>query len=157
MRIRAAVPLLLLALSSLCGCNRGGNAVVVLDDQWAVKQAQSDCQSRQREGVPPCMSDPIVMIRDLEAQTARAFKRDAACRGMTLVTLNASENPSRLNSRHTWWLFLELVRSNVPNELRYRVSRTEDPHGTGSASGQGQPDSVVQQFCNFVEQGGNIE
>jgi hypothetical protein len=156
MRIRVAVTLLL-ALSSLWGCNRGRNTVVVLDDQWAVKKAEADCKSRQREGVPPCAGDPVVMIRDLEVQTARAFKLDAACRGMTLVTLNASENPSQLNSRHTWWLFLELMRSNMPNELRYTVSYTQDPHRSGSTSGQGEPDSIVREFCNFVRQGGIIE
>lgn len=112
--------LLLLALSSLCGCSRGRNAVVVLDDQWAVKQAEADCKSRQREGVPPCTSDPVVMISEFEAQTARAFKR---------------ENPSQLNSMHTWWLFLELMRSNMQNQLRYTVSYTQDPHRSGSTSG----------------------
>jgi hypothetical protein len=157
MRIRAALILLLVALSSLCGCNRGRNAVVVLDDQWAIKRAQADCQSRQREGVPPCTVDPVVMITDLEAQTARAFGLNAACRGMTLVTLNASENPSQLNSRHTWWLFLELMRSNIPNELRYTVSPTEDPHRSRSATGQGKPDSIVREFCDYVQQGGTIE
>jgi hypothetical protein len=157
MRLRTALTLLLLTLSLLCGCKRGRNIIVVLDDQWAVKQAQADCDSRQREGVPPCTSDPILMIRDLETQTASAFKRDAACRGMTLVTLNVSDNPSRLNSWHTWWLFLELMRSNVPNELRYRVSSTEDPHGPNSVSGQGEPNSAVQQFCTLVEKGRNVE
>jgi hypothetical protein len=155
--MRAALTLLLVALASLCGCKGGRNAVVVLDDQWAIKQAQADCQSRQREGVPLCNSDPVVMIRDIEAQTARAFKLNAACRGMTLVTLNASDNPSQLNSRHTWWLFLELMRSNIPNELRYTLSRTEDPHRSGRASGQGKSDSIVQGVCDFVQQGGTVE
>jgi hypothetical protein len=78
---------------------------------------------------------------------------------MTLLTLNASENPSQLSSRHTWWLFLELMRSNAPNELRYTVSPDQDPHSSGSAAatGQGEPDSIVREFCSFVQQGGNIE
>src|SRR5207302_11217466 len=107
MRRRAAVIMSLAALSPLCACNRERNSIVILDDQWAIKQAQADCQSRQREGVPPCTGDPVVMIRDLEAQTSHAFRLNAACSGMTLVTLNVAENPSQLSSRHTWWLFLE--------------------------------------------------
>jgi hypothetical protein len=153
-RNAALLPLLLLFL---CGCNRGRNAVVVLDDQWAVKQAQADCQSRQREGVPQCANDPVATIRDFEVQTARAFQISPACKGMTLVTLNSSENPSQLSSRHRWWLFLELMRSNVPDGLRYTVALSHDPHGAGSASGQGQPDSIVREFCAFVQQGGTIE
>src|SRR5437879_4801195 len=97
------------------------------------------------------------MIRDLEAQTSHAFRLNAACRGMTLVTLNVSENPSQLSSRHTWWLFLELMRSNMPNELRYTVSHSEDQDRSGSASGQGKPDSIVREFCDFIKQGGTIE
>lgn len=147
------LPLLL----TLCGCYRGRNAVVVLDDQWAVKQAQGDCQSRKYEGVPLCTNDPVVAIRDFEAQTARAFQLSPACKGMTLITLNSSENPSRLDSRYTWWLLLEVVRSNVPDGLRYTVARGHDRHRTGSASGQGQPDSIVREFCAFVQQGGTIE
>jgi hypothetical protein len=76
---------------------------------------------------------------------------------MTLVTLNSSENPSQLDSRHTWWLFLELVWSNVPDGLRYTVARGHGQHRTGSESGQGQPDSIVREFCAFVQQGGTIE
>jgi hypothetical protein len=45
---------------------------------------------------------------------------------MTLLTLNASENPSGLDSRHTWWLFVEFVRSNVPEGLRYTVAHSHD-------------------------------
>src|SRR5215471_7930223 len=110
MRTRAAMTLSFLALSSLWGCNSG--KVIVLDDQWAVKQAQTDCRSRQAVGVPACTGDPTVLIRNLEAQTADAFKQNDECKGLTLITLNASENPSQLSSRHTWWLFLELMRSN---------------------------------------------
>src|SRR5882724_4495561 len=40
-RMRAAVTLPFLALSSVWGCNSGKNVVIVLDDQWAVKQARS--------------------------------------------------------------------------------------------------------------------
>jgi len=149
----AALVLLLL----LCGCYRGRNAIILIDDQWAVKQAQADCQSRKREGVPLCTNDPVATIRDFEAQTVRAFQLSPACTGMTLITLNSSENPSRLDSRYTWWLFLEVVRSNVPDGLRYTVARGHDQHRTGSASGQGQPDATVREFCAFVQQGGMIE
>jgi hypothetical protein len=155
-RIRTAMTMLLLGLSSHCGCTRE-NAILVLDEQWSERRAEADCQSRSREGVPPCTDDPVLMIRDFEAQTSRAFKLNAACNGITLVTLNASDHPSQLNSRHTWWLFLELMRSNMPNELRYTVSRTQDPHISGSATGQGEPNSIVREFCNFVQEGGTVE
>ena len=155
MRRRAAVTLLFV-FSALWGCNSGKNALIVLDDQWAVKQAQTDCQSRQHDGVPLCTGDPITMIRDFEAQTAHAFKLNAECKGMTLVTLNASESPSALDSRHTWWLFLELMRSNdAPDELRYTVFPHHDAHRlSGAENGQGKPDSIVREFCSFVRQGG---
>jgi hypothetical protein len=156
MRLRTPTMMPLLGVFLLCGCTRE-KAILVLDEQWSEKQAAADCRSRSGEGVPPCADDPALMIREFETQTSRAFKLSAACRGMTLVTLNASDNPSQLNSRHTWWLFLELMRSNVPNELRYTVSRTQDPHRSGSATGQGEPDSIVQQFCDFVQKGGIVE
>ena len=157
MRRQAAVTLLFV-LSALSGCKSGKNALIVLDHQWAVKQAQTDCQSRQREGMPPCTADPAIMIRDLEAQTAAAFSSNASCKGMTLVTLNSSEDASQLDSRQTWWLFLELLRSNnMPNELRYTVSQSEDPRRPGSATGQGEPSSIASEFCSFVRQGGLVE
>ena len=119
------------------------------------EEAQNDCQSRQRQGVPLCSGDPTSMIRDLELQTTQAFKGNSACNGLTLVTLNVSEDPSRLNSRNTWWLFLELMRSNEgPNELRYTVSSDHDPHRLQSVKGQGRPDSIVWEFCSFVRKGG---
>jgi hypothetical protein len=148
---------MLLGLFFLCACNTRENTIVVLDEQWSVKQAELDCQSRSREGVPPCTDDPGHMITDLEGQTSAAFKLNAACRGMTLVTLNVSDHRSQLNSRHTWWLFLELMRSNIPGELRYTVSRTQDPHGSISTRGQGKPDSAAGQLCDFVLEGGNVE
>jgi hypothetical protein len=155
MRRRMAV-MLLFALSALWGCNSGKNALIVLDDQWAAKQAQTDCESRKHDGIPLCTGDPITMIRDFEAKTAHAFNINTDCKGITLVTLNGSEDPSLLNSRHTWWLFLELMRSNdAPNELRYTVSRHHDAHRlSGAANGQGKPDSIVREFCSFVRQGG---
>ncbi len=156
---RKAAITMLLGLFSLCGCNTRENTVVVLDEQWSVKQAEVDCQSRSREGVPPCTDDPGHMIKDLEAQTSEAFQANAACRGMTLVTLNVSDHPSQLSSRHTWWLFLELMRSNIPGELRYTVSKTQDSRRSGSttASGQGKPNSIVGEFCGFVLEGGIVE
>jgi hypothetical protein len=148
---------ILSCLFSSCACNTRENTIVVLDEQWSVKQAQADCQSRSQEGVPPCTDDPGLMIRDFASQASRAFKLDPACRGITLVTLNVSDHPSQLNSRHTWWLFLELMRSNIPNELRYTVSPAQVPHTSGSATGQGTANSIVGQFCDFVARGGIVE
>jgi len=159
-RMRKPVALipLLFALSGLLGCDPGKNAVVVLDDQWAVKQAHADCQSRLRDGVPLCTGDPTAMIRDLEARTIQSFKMSTACHGLTLVTLNVSEDPSRVNSRHTRWLFLELIRSNMPdeNELRYTVSDTQEGYESGT-KGQGKADSIAAQFCDVIRRGPNLE
>lgn len=152
-----AVALLVLMICFQYGCKQRTKAVIVIDDQWAVKQAQADCRSRQQEGVPLCANDPIVMIRGLEAQTARAFQANPECREITLVTLNASEDPTALDSRHTWWLFLELMRSNVVGELRYTVAQSHDPPRLGSETGQGVPDSTVGGLCTFVRQGGTGE
>lgn len=152
-RKRTAVTILL-GPSFLGGCNT--HPVVVVHDQWAVKQAQADCASRQAEGVPRCVGDPVLAIRDFEAQVSQAFQIDAGCKGMTLVTLNTS-GVSQIRARKTWWLFLELSRSNRPNEVRYTVSRNDDPHSAGVATGHGEPNSVVQQFCKFVREGGTVE
>ena len=81
-----------------------------------------------------------------------------ACHGLTLVTLNVSEDPSRVNSRHTRWLFLELIRSNMPdeNELRYTVSDTQEGYESGT-KGQGKADSIAAQFCDVIRRGPNLE
>jgi hypothetical protein len=153
-RKRTAVTILL-GLSFLGGCNT--HPVIIVHDQWAVKQGQADCESRPAEGVPRCSGDPVLTIRDFEAQISRAFQLDAACKGMRLVILDASEAPSQTNARNTWWLFLELSRSNRPNELRYTVSRNDNPHSAGIATGHGEPNSVVPLFCKFVREGGTVE
>ena len=144
-----------LGLSFLGGCNT--HPVIVVHDQWAVKRAQADCQSRPAEGVPRCSGDPVLAIREFEAQVSRAFQLDATCKGITLVTLDDVGRPSQMKARNTWWLFLELSRSNRPNELRYTVSRNDDPHSAGVATGHGEPNSVVPQFCKFVREGGTVE
>jgi len=156
-RKAALLALLFLMLCSLSGCKQRTKALIVLDDQWAVQQAQADCRSRQQEGVALCAGDPAVMIKDLEAQTARAFQTNPECRGIAFATLNASDDPSQLNSRRTWWLFLELTRSNVAGQLRYTLASSHDPHAHGSETGQGVPDSIVGGFCTFVRQGGTAE
>ena len=147
----------LMALAGLCGCNRRTRATIVLDDQWSIKQARADCQSRQGEGVPPCTGDPAVQIRDLESQTVGALQVTPECGGMTLLTLHSSANPSLLNSTHTWWIFPELLRSNAPEELRYTVANVQNPNAPGSAHGQGPPSSVAHEICSFVQQGGTME
>lgn len=149
--------LLVLSLCSLFGCKHRTSAMIVLDDQWAVKQAQADCRSRQQEGIPTCDGDPVVMIRNFEAQTVRAFQANPECRSITLVTLNASDDSAQLNSRHTWWLFLELMRSNVAGELRYTVGRSHDPSTHGTETAQGVPDSTVGGLCSFVRRGGTLD
>ena len=145
----------LLSLALLCACRGGRNAIVVLDEEWVVEHAKADCDSRARLGIPLCAGDPTLMIRSLEAEIARAFQSEQACKGMTLVTLNVSNRPSQLESRRTFWLFLELMRSNIPDdELRYTVSPAHEPHKSRSEEGQGTPGSIVGPLCDFVRQGG---
>jgi hypothetical protein len=149
MQRRMTVMAPLLAVLSLCSCHHG-NVILILDEQWSVKQAEADCRSRSREGVPPCAVDPFIEIRNSEVQISRAFKVDPECKGITLVTLNISDSPRRLNSMRTWWLFLELSRGGDPDERRFTVSQTEDPHRPYSTTGQGQPDFIAETSCKFV-------
>jgi hypothetical protein len=154
---RIAIAMLLLGLFSLCGCTRK-NAILVLDEQWSVKQAEADCQSRSREGVPLCTVDPAAQIRNSEAQIADAFRSEPECSGITLVTLNVSDNPRRLNSMHTWRLFLELSRGGGVDAQRYMVERRftvtngrnpDDPHA-GGLRGQGEAKLIAATSCEFV-------
>jgi hypothetical protein len=150
MRMKIAVTSVLFALTLLCGCERG-NAILVLDEQWSLKQAQADCQSRSSEGVPPCTVDPIIEIRSSEAQISGAFRVEPACHGITLVTLNVSDDPHQLNSRHTRWLFVELIRTNRPNDgLRFTITRSDNPRARASITGQGQPKSITKTSCDAV-------
>jgi hypothetical protein len=115
-------------------------------------QAIADCQSRAEEGVPTCTINPIADIRSFEAELVQAFKTEPSCRDLTLVTLNASHNQRLLNSRRTWWLFLELSRGLGAEEKRFTVSDTDDPHG--SLTGQGKADFTAKSTCDFVRTGG---
>jgi hypothetical protein len=142
--------MLLLGPFSLCGCKARENAILVLDEQWSEKKAEGDCQSSSREGVSPCTGDPAVELRNFEAQISRAFSVDPACSGITLVTLNVSNNPRRLRSRRTWWLFLEPSPGGGPNKRRFSVSRTEDPQ-VNPLRGNGEANFVAETTCKFVQ------
>jgi hypothetical protein len=141
--------MMLLALFSLCGCKTRENAILVLDEQWSEKKAEADCQSQPREGVSPCIGDPAVELRNFEAQISRAFRVDPACNGITLVTLNVSDNPRRLGSRRTWWLFLELSPGGGPNKRRFSVTRTDDPQAN-PLTGNGEANFIAEISCKFV-------
>src|SRR5260370_27533070 len=52
-------------------------------------------QSRPVEGVPRCSGDPVLAIRDSDAQISRAFQLDAAYNGMTLAALGRHRYFSR--------------------------------------------------------------
>jgi hypothetical protein len=142
--------MLLLALFSLCSCKARENAILVLDEQLSEKKAEVDCQSQPREGVSPCIGDPAVELRNFEAQISRAFRVDPACSGITLVTLNVSDNPRRLGSRRTWWLFLELSPGGGPNKRRFSVTRTDDPQAN-PLTGNGEAKFIAEISCKFVK------
>ena len=142
--------MLLLGIFSLCGCKTRENAILVLDEQWSEKKAEADCPSSPREGVSPCTGDPVVELRNFGTQISHAFRVDPACRGITLVTLNVSDDPRRLRSRRTWWLFLELSPGGGPNKRRFSVTRTEDPHAN-PLTGNGEANFIAETSCKFVE------
>jgi hypothetical protein len=118
---------ILLFVFYLCSCLQRKNAIVVLNEQWSLDQAIADCQSRAEEGIPTCTINPSADIRSFEAELVQAFKTEPSCRDLTLVTLNASHNQRLLNSRRTWWLFLELSRGLSAEEKRFTISDTDDP------------------------------
>jgi hypothetical protein len=142
--------MLLLGFFSLCGCRSRENAILVLDEQWSEKNAEADCQSPPREGVSPCTGDPAVELRNFEAQFSHAFRVDPACRGITLVTLNVSDNPRRLRSRRTWWLFLEPSPDGGPNKRRFSVTRNEDQQAN-PLTGNGEANFIAEISCKFVK------
>lgn len=129
------------------------NAILVLNEQGSIHQAIADCKSRAAEGVPVCTSDPSMEIRDFEAQLLQAFRAEPLCNDVTLVTLNASHDQQVLNSRRTSWLFLELSRGLGPEEKRFTVSDTDDPHAHGVVTGQGKADFIAKSVCDFVRNG----
>ena len=124
-----------------------------MNEQWSVTQAITDCGSRAAEGVPVCTTDPSLDIRNFEAQFLQAFKAEPLCSDVTLVTLNASHDQRVLNSRHTSWLFLELSRGLGPEEKRFTLLDTDDPHAGGGVTGQGKVAFVAKSACDFVRNG----
>lgn len=145
-----ALGTVLLAVMSLCGCKERRNAVVILNEQWSVNQAANDCQSRAWEGAPSCAADPRAEIVASDVQLAKAFAAAPACSGLTLLTLNISDHQRPLNSRRTWWLFLELNRGGGSDERRFTVSRSDDPSARGALTGQGKIESIASSACDFV-------
>jgi hypothetical protein len=124
-----------------------------MNEQWSVTKAIADCGSRTAEGVPACTTDPSLDIRNFEAQFLQAFKAEPLCSDVTLVTLNAAHDERVLKSRHTSWLFLELSRGLGPDEKRFTLLDTDDPHARGGVTGQGKVDVVAKSACDFVRNG----
>ena len=150
MHVKTTITMLLLGLFSLCGCKTRENSILVLDEQWSEKKAEADCRSPSGEGVSACTGDPAVELRNFEAQISHAFRANPACSGITLVTLNVSDNPRRLRSRRAWWLFLELSPGGGPSKRRFSVTRTEDPQAN-PLTGNGEPNFIAEISCKFVK------
>lgn len=151
-RVREAF-VLLPFLVSLCACRPRKGGIVVLNEQWSVDQAVADCKSRPAEGVPACTTDPSLEIKDFEVRLLQAFRAEPMCNDVTLVTLNASHDQRVLKSRRTSWLFLELSRGLGPEEKRFTVSDTDDPHALGPVTGQGKAEFIAKSACDFVRSG----
>jgi hypothetical protein len=93
---------------------------------------------------------PVTEIRNFEAQISNAFRAEPECRGITLFTLNVSDDP-RLNLTRARWLFIELIRSNRPDDgLRFTITRSDDPHGPAPITSQGQPKWIAKTACDAV-------
>ena len=141
---------MLLAVLGLCGCKERRNAVVIVNEQWSLNQAVTDCQAPGWNAVPGCASDPRKAIVDSDAQLAKAFASEPSCSGLTLLTLNVSDHQRPLNSRRTWWVFLQLSGSGDASERRFTVSRSDDPSARGAFTGQGKIDLIARSACDFV-------
>jgi len=152
MRAKALGSVLLVVLG-LTGCKERRNAVVILNEQWSVNQAMNDCRARARQEGPRCTADPRIEIRDSDAQLANAFETEPECNGLTLLTLNVSDHQRPLNSRRNWWLFLELTVSPGSDQLRFTVSRSDDPNAPGGLTGQGKMGTIARNACDFVRGG----
>ena len=141
---------MLLAVIGLCGCKERRNAVLILNEQWSTNQAVTDCQAPGWNAVPGCASDPRAAIVNSDAQLAKAFASEHSCNGLTLLTLNVSDHQRPLNSRRTWWLFLQLSGTGDPDERRFTVSRSDDPSAPRVLTGQGKIDVIARSACEFV-------
>ncbi|MGB8886294.1 MAG: hypothetical protein WCC87_06190 [Candidatus Korobacteraceae bacterium] len=140
----------LLVVVCMCGCKERKNAVLILNEQWSVNQAVSDCETLSRQEGPKCTADPRIAIRDSDAELANAFETEPACSGLTLMTLNVSEHQRPLNSRRNWWLFLELSPIAASDERRFTVSRSDDPSAPGAVRGQGTMKVIAKNACDFI-------
>lgn len=153
MRLRTLTCILLWLFITLCACTPRKDGVLVLNEQRSINQAIADCKSRAAEGVPACTVDPSEDIKNFEAKFLQAFRAEPLCSEVTLVTLNASHNQRVLDSRRTSWLFLELSRGLGPEEKRFTVSDTDDPHAHGPVTSQGEAEFIAKNACDFVRNG----
>jgi hypothetical protein len=153
MRLRTLTCVLLSSIVTLFACRSRKDSLLILNEQWSINQAIADCKSRATEGVPACAVDPTEDIKNFEVQLLQAFRANPRCSEVTLVTLNASHAERVLKSRRTSWLFLELSRGLGPEEKRFTLLDTDDPHAHGGATGQGKAESVAKSACDFARNG----
>jgi hypothetical protein len=78
----------------LSGCAKR-KPILVVDDWWNVDDAKSGCQMR-RTGSDPCIDDPVVAVREFEAQLRAVFASDSFCRDIALAQYGG---PEQVNSR----------------------------------------------------------
>jgi hypothetical protein len=152
MRLRT-IACALLWFVTLCACTPRKGRVLVLNEQWSIDQAITDCKSRATERVPACTVDPREDIRNFEAKFQQAFDAEPLCSDVALVTINVAHNQRVLNSRRTSWLFLELSRGLGSEEKRFTVSDSDDPHAHGPVTGQGKAQLIAKNACDFARNG----
>ena len=146
--IEGALLTLLLAIG-LCGCWTRGRSVLILDEQWSLERAESDCKSRDQFGLPRCSSDPAVEIKSSEVEISNSFRSDPECTGIVLLTLNVSNGASYVSTVKTRWLFLELS-GGVDQQKRWTVARSDNPSEHYSLTGMGDAKQIVHDSCRFV-------
>jgi hypothetical protein len=145
---------LLAVFASSPGCTKR-EPIVVVDDWWNVDFAKSGCEMRAR-GNDPCISDPVVEVRDFEAQLRTFFAGDPLCHGVVLADYHgpqevASKAASNADTSNADWQLM----------LDFNVGESSQSwtlvHHAQTSTGAGDPKDVVHTVCAVVKQtGGSV-
>jgi hypothetical protein len=129
--------------------------IVVIDDWWNVDFAKDSCLSRANIG-DPCGSDPVLEVRDFEAQFRTSFASDPLCHGVILADYSgpkgvASQAASGADtSKADWQLMLDFIVGE-PSQSWTLVHRGQ------TSTGQGSPREIMHTVCGVVQQtGGSV-
>ena len=148
-----AMALFLLGIFALlsCGCTKR-EPIVVIDDWWNVDFAKNGCARRAGSG-DPCIGDPVVEVRDFEAQLRTFFASDPLCHGVALADYGgpkqvASEAASQADTSKADWQLMFDFNVGESSQSWTMV------HQAQTSSGKGYPKEVVHTVCAVVRQTG---